>query len=141
MDRLANMQMFVQVVDSGSFTAAAKRLDTSPSVITHHVQVLEDHLGVQLLHRTTRRLNLTDVGRTFYEHSTRILAQVEEAEHCASALQTTPRGVLRVNTTENLSRVLAPLIAEFSAAHPHISFEVVADRRTGKSSADNLRAV
>jgi Bacterial regulatory helix-turn-helix protein, lysR family len=61
MDRLASMQIFAHVVDSGSFATAATRLDTSPSVITHHVQLLEDRLGVQLLNRTTRRMNLTDV--------------------------------------------------------------------------------
>jgi DNA-binding transcriptional LysR family regulator len=126
MDRLASMQVFIQVVDSGSFAAAAKRLDASAATVTHHVQALEDHLGVQLLHRTTRRLNLTDVGRNFYEHSTRILAQVEEAERCASTLQTTPRGLLRINTTEAFARVLAPLIAEFAATHPEVSFDVVA---------------
>jgi DNA-binding transcriptional LysR family regulator len=126
MDRLASMQVFVQVVDSGSFAAAAKRLDASAATVTHHVQALEDHLGVQLLHRTTRRLNLTEIGRNFYERSTRILAQVEEAERCASTLQTTPRGLLRVNTTEAFARVLAPLIAEFAAAEPDVSFDIVA---------------
>ena len=125
MDRLASMQVFVQVVDSGSFAAAAKHLHASAATVTHHVQALEDHLGVQLLHRTTRRLNLTDVGRNFYEQSTRILAQVEEAESCASALQTTPRGLLRINTTEGFARIAAPLIAEFAATHPDISFDVV----------------
>jgi DNA-binding transcriptional LysR family regulator len=125
MDRLASMQVFVQVVDSGSFAAAAKRLDASAATVTHHIQALEDHLGAQLLHRTTRRLNLTEVGRTFYERSTRILAQVEEAESCASALQTTPRGLLRINTTEGFARIAAPLIAEFAATHPDISFDVV----------------
>jgi DNA-binding transcriptional LysR family regulator len=125
MDRLTSMQVFVQVVDSGSFAAAAKRLDASAATVTHHVQALEDHLGVQLLNRTTRRLNLTEVGRTFYEHSNRILAQVEEAERCASDLQTAPRGLLRVNTNEALARVLAPLIAEFGATNPDISFEVL----------------
>ena len=93
MDRLASMQVFVQVVDSGSFAAAAKRLNASAATVTHHVQALEDHLGVQLLHRTTRRLNLTEVGRNFYERSTRILSEVEEAENCATTLQTTPRGL------------------------------------------------
>ena len=125
MDRLASMQMFVQVVDSGSFAAAAKSLNASPASVTHHVQALEDHLGVQLLNRTTRRLHLTEVGRNFYEHSTRILTQVEEAELCAAALQTTPRGLLRVNTTESFSRVLAPLIAEYCAAHTEVTFDVV----------------
>jgi DNA-binding transcriptional LysR family regulator len=125
MDRLVSMQAFVQVVDSGSFAAAAKRLEASAATVTHHVQALEDHLGVTLLNRTTRRLHLTEVGRVFYQQSTRILAQVEEAESCASALQTTPRGLLRINTTEGFARVSAPLIAEFSAAHPDMSFDVV----------------
>jgi len=125
MDRLANMQAFVLVVDSGSFAGAAKRLAASAATVTHHVQALEDHLGVQLLHRTTRKLNLTEVGRRFYENSSRILAQVEEAERCAATLQTTPRGLLRLNTSEGLARVVAPLIAEFSAAYPDVSFEVV----------------
>jgi DNA-binding transcriptional LysR family regulator len=125
MDRLTGMQVFVQVVDSGSFAAAAKRLEASAATVTHHVQALEDRLGVQLLHRTTRRLNLTEVGRTFYEHSTRILAQLEEAESRASALQTAPRGLLRINTTEGLARISAPLIAEFAAAYPAVSFDVV----------------
>jgi DNA-binding transcriptional LysR family regulator len=125
MDRLASMQVFVQVVDSGSFAAAAKSLNASPASVTHHVQALEDHLGVQLLHRTTRKLHLTEVGRNFYEHSTRILTQVEEAERCAAALQTTPRGLLRVNTAEAFARVLAPLVSEFCAAHSEVTFEVV----------------
>ena len=120
------MQIFVQVVDSGSFAAAAKRLNTSGSVVTHHVQVLEEHLGVQLLNRTTRKLNLTEVGRTYYRHSAHILAQLKEAERCASELQTTPGGVLRVNTTEGLAGVLAPLIAEFSTNYTRMSFDIVA---------------
>lgn len=125
MDRLASMQAFVLVVDSGSFAGAAKRLDASAATVTHHVQSLEDHLGVQLLNRTTRKLNLTEVGRNYYEHASRILAQVDEAERCAAVLQTTPRGLLRLNTSEGLARVVAPLIAEFSAAYPDVSFELV----------------
>lgn len=125
MDRLVSMRVFVQVVDSGSFAAAAKSLNASPASVTHHVQVLEDHLGVQLLNRTTRKLHLTEVGRTFYEDSAKILMQVEEAERCASALQTTPRGILRVNTTEAFARVMAPLVAEFCAAHAEVTFDVV----------------
>ena len=125
MDRLASMQAFVQVVDSGSFAGAAKRLAASPAAVTHHVQALEDRLGVQLLNRTTRRLSLTEVGRTFYQHSAQILAQVEEAERSATLLQTTPRGLLRLNTSEGIARVMMPLIAEFTAAHPEMSFDVV----------------
>lgn len=125
MDRLASMQAFVQVVDSRSFAGAAKRLAASPAAVTHHVQALEDRLGVQLLNRTTRKLSLTEVGRTFYQHSAQILAQVEEAERSATLLQTTPRGLLRLNTSEGIARVVMPLIAEFTAAHPEMSFDVV----------------
>jgi DNA-binding transcriptional LysR family regulator len=125
MDRLVSMRAFVQVIDSGSFAAAAKVLKASPASVTHHVQSLEDHLGVQLLNRTTRKLHLTEVGRNFYEHSSKILMEVEEAERCAAALQTTPRGLLRVNTTESFARVLAPLVAEFCATHAEVAFEVV----------------
>jgi DNA-binding transcriptional LysR family regulator len=125
MDRLVSMRVFVQVIDSGSFAAAAKSLNASPASVTHHVQALEDHLGVQLLNRTTRKLHLTEVGRNFYEHSAKILLQVEEAERCAAALQTAPRGRLRVNTTEAFARVLAPLIAEFCRIHAEVTFDVV----------------
>jgi len=125
MDRLASMQVFVQVVDSGSFAGAAKRLAASPAAVTHHVQSLEDRLGAQLLNRTTRKLSLTEVGRTFYENSARILAQVAEAEHSATLLQTTPRGLLRLNTSEGIARVVVPLIAEFTDTHPEMSFDVV----------------
>jgi DNA-binding transcriptional LysR family regulator len=125
MDRLASMRAFVQVVDSGSFAGAARRLAASPAAVTHHVQALEDRLGVQLLSRTTRKLSLTEVGRTFYQHSAQILAQVEEAERSATLLQTTPRGLLRLNTSEGIARVVMPLIAEFTAAHPEMSFDVV----------------
>ena len=125
MDRLASMQACVQVVDSRSFAGAAKRLAASPAAVTHHVQALEDRLGVQLLNRTTRKLSLTEVGRTFYQHSAQILAPVEEAERSATLLQTTPRGLLRLNTSEGIARVVMPLIAEFTAAHPEMSFDVV----------------
>ena len=129
MDRLASMQTFVQVVDSGSFADAAKRLAASPSAVTHHVQALEDRLGVQLLNRTTRKLALTEVGRTFYEQSARILAEVDEAERSATLLQTTPSGLLRLNTSEGIARVLMPLIAEFSEAYPEMTFDVVVTDR------------
>jgi DNA-binding transcriptional LysR family regulator len=131
MDRLLSMRVFVQVVHSGSFAGAAKSLKVSPASVTQQVQALEDHLGVQLLNRTTRKLNLTEVGRNFYEHSSKILLQVEEAERCASALQTTPRGLLRVNTAETFARVLAPLIAEFCAANAEVAFEVVTSDHMG----------
>ncbi|MGO8918415.1 MAG: LysR substrate-binding domain-containing protein [Stellaceae bacterium] len=129
MDRVVSMQAFVQVVDSGSFSRAAKRLNVSPAVVTGRVQSLERRLGVQLLNRTTRKVNLTEIGRGFYERSRRILAELEEAEGLASEQQSTPRGVLRLNTSVSLARLVTPLIADYVARYPDVSFELVMSDR------------
>lgn len=125
MDRMMSMQAFVQVVDSGSFSGAAKRLGVSPAVVTGHVQALEKRLGVQLLNRTTRKVNLTDVGRGFYDRASRILGEVDEAESMASAQQSTPRGTLRLNISVSLARLVTPLIGDYVALYPEVSFELV----------------
>jgi DNA-binding transcriptional LysR family regulator len=125
MDRITSMQAFVQVVDSGSFAGAARRLSVSPAVVTGAVQSLEKRLGVQLLNRTTRKVNLTEVGRGFYERCSRILAEIDEAESLASALQASPRGLLRLNTSVALARLVTPLIGAYVALYPEVSFELV----------------
>ncbi len=80
MDSLTDIAVFARVVDSGSFTAAAERLSLSKSVVSKYVTRLENRLGAQLLHRTTRRLSLTEVGRAFYERSQRGLREIEEGK-------------------------------------------------------------
>lgn len=129
MDRVSSMQAFVQVVDSGSFSRAARRLDVTPAVVTGRIQSLEKRLGVQLLNRTTRKVNLTEIGRGFYERCRRILAEIDEAEGLASAQQSTPRGVLRLNTSVSLARLVTPLIADYVALYPEVSFELVMSDR------------
>jgi len=99
MDSLTDIAVFTQVVDSGSFTAAAERLSLSKSVVSKYVTRLEDRLGARLLNRTTRRLSLTEVGRVFYERSLLGLQEIEEAEAEVSRLQGKPRGTLRLNKT------------------------------------------
>jgi DNA-binding transcriptional LysR family regulator len=125
MDRIMSMQAFVQVVDSGSFSGAAKRLSVSPAVVTGHVQSLEKRLGVRLLNRTTRKVNLTEIGRGFYDRAHRILAEIDEAEGLASAQQSSPRGTLRLNTSVSLARLVTPLIGDYSARYPEVVFELV----------------
>jgi DNA-binding transcriptional LysR family regulator len=125
MDRLIGIRAFVQVVDSGGFAAAAKRLDLSPASVTHHVKSLEDALGVQLLNRTTRKVSLTEIGSRFYERYCHILAELAEAERFASTLQMAPRGTLRVNTTVTLARVVARLIPEYVEVYPDVSLELI----------------
>ncbi len=125
MDRLIGIRAFVQVVDSGGFAAAAKRLSLSPASVTHHVKSLEDLLGVQLLNRTTRKVSVTEIGTRFYERYRHILAELEEAERFASTVQMAPRGTLRVNTTVTLARVVGRLIPEYVEVYKDVSFELI----------------
>jgi DNA-binding transcriptional LysR family regulator len=124
MDRLTSMATFVKVVESGGFSAAARMLNISPSMATTHVQSLEERLGVRLLNRNTRMVSMTEVGQAYYERCLQILAEADDADRVAQALQATPRGVLRVNTSVAVPPFLAPVIAEFVALYPDISLSM-----------------
>jgi DNA-binding transcriptional LysR family regulator len=131
MDRLPSMSVFVQVVDRGGFNAAARRLELSPAMVTSHVQSLEQHLGIRLLNRTTRKVSLSEEGAQFYERCTRILAEVAEVESLASSLQRAPRGRLRLSTDVALARVVAPVIAQYVMIYPEVSVELIMMDRIG----------
>ena len=124
MDRMTSMATFVKVVDVGGFSAAGRVLSMSASMVTNHVQSLEERLGVRLLNRSTRKLSLTEVGQAYYERAQQILGDVEDAERTAQALQTTPRGNLRLNTSVAMPPFLAPVIAEYVALHPDVSISM-----------------
>ena len=132
MDKFEDLQAFVAVVEAGSFTAAAERLDAAKSAISRRVSGLEERLGVQLLRRTTRTLNLTDTGRGFYEHAARILADLDEAESAAQQEHGELRGTLRVALPLSFGvRHMCKPIAAFSRQHPRIRFDLdLDDRRT-----------
>ncbi len=123
MDRLTSLTVFARVVENGGFSAAARRLNMSTTMVSNHVQSLEDHLGARLLNRTTRKVSLTEVGRVYYERCTQILSDIEEADGAAGALQATPTGTLRIYTSTHIVRFIAPLVAEFLAAYPDVSIE------------------
>jgi DNA-binding transcriptional LysR family regulator len=123
MDRLTSMTAFANVVAAGSFAAAAQRLKMSPAMVTNHVRALEERLGARLLNRTTRKLSLTEAGRSYYEQCALILAQIEAADTSVSALTQAPRGTLRVNAAPVLTFNTAPLIAAYSAAYPEVTVE------------------
>jgi DNA-binding transcriptional LysR family regulator len=131
MHRFAELQAFVAVVETGGFTAAADRLDMAKSAVSRRVSALEDRLGVQLLRRTTRRINLTDTGRSFYERSARILADLEEAESAVLQQHGELRGSLRVALPLSFGvRHMVRPIAEFSRRHPRVEFDLdLNDRR------------
>ncbi len=130
MDSLTDIAVFVQVVESGSFTAAAKRLSLSKSVVSKYVTRLENRVGARLLNRTTRRLSVTEAGQTFYERSRRGLLEIEEAEAEVSRLQGEPRGTLRVNTPMSFGILhIAPAIPEFLRRYSELSIDMHLDDR------------
>ncbi|WIM12205.1 LysR family transcriptional regulator [Enhydrobacter sp.] len=129
MDRLTGLTVFSQVVESGGFSAAARRLNMSTTMVSNHVQALEGRLGARLLNRTTRRVNLTDVGRAYYERCRRILADLEEADQAAGLLQSTVRGTLRLYTGAHLVPFIAPVVIDFLARYPEASVDLNAGER------------
>ena len=134
MDRLASISAFIGVVENGGFAAAARHLNVSRTMVSNHVQDLEDRLGVRLLNRTTRRVSLTEIGRQYYERSIHFLAEIDEADSEAGALQASPRGLLRVHCHPVLSGFIAPVLAAYLRDNPEVSV----DLRRGDQMIDLL---
>ncbi|MCP3463798.1 MULTISPECIES: LysR family transcriptional regulator [unclassified Bradyrhizobium] len=132
MDRFTSLTAFVRVVENGGFSAAARRLNMSTTMVSNHVQALEDRLGVRLLNRTTRKVSLTEIGQAYYDRSTQILADLEQADDIAGALQSTPRGTLRIHIATHMVPFVAPVVAEFLSTYP----EVKVDLRMGEANVD-----
>jgi len=130
MDSLTDIAVFVQVVDAGSFTAAAEKLGLSKSVASKYVTRLEERLGARLLNRTTRRLSLTEVGQVFYTSSQQGLREIEEAESEVSKLQSSPRGVLRLNAPMSFGILhISPALPDFLNQYPELSIDMSLDDR------------
>jgi len=134
MDRLTSLTAFVRVVDSGGFSAAGRRLNMSTTMVSNHVQSLEDRLGARLLHRTTRKVSLTEVGKAYYDRCVQILADLEQADDIAGALQSTPRGTLRIYTATHIVPYVAPVVAVYLATYP----EVKVDLSMGEPNIDMI---
>jgi DNA-binding transcriptional LysR family regulator len=132
MDRFASITAFVKVTESGGFSAAGRRLNLSKAAVSEHVRVLENVLGVRLLNRTTRRVSLTEIGRSYYERCLQILHDLEEADEAANAQQATPRGQLRVYCQQGVSQFVAPVAVDFLTRYPEASV----DLRTGHAMID-----
>lgn len=130
LDRVTSMQVFVRVAALGSFSAAARALHLSQTMVTKHVAALESRLGVKLLNRSTRRLTLTEGGRDYLAACERILAEIEEAEASASLDRIEPRGTLRLNVPLTFGfRQIVPALAEFSSHYPALTVDLgLADR-------------
>ncbi len=128
MDRLHSMKVFQRVIDEGGFATAARALDMSPAGVTRAVAMLEDHLGVRLLQRTTRKLALTDAGEAYLWRVRSILHQVEDAESAAAEHTRELQGVIRVLATPVLaSYFLSTRIATWHARHPQVLLDLAID--------------
>ncbi len=130
MDRFLEMQTFNAVVDAGSFVNAADALSMSKAAVSRYVVDLEARLGVRLLHRTTRRLSLTDEGHIFYARSKELLSELTEAEDEITSRSDAASGLLRINAPFTFGVLhLAPLWGTFRAQHPKVQLDVsLADR-------------
>lgn len=138
MDRLLSMRVYRRVVDEGGFAAAARSLDLSPAVVTRLVADLEAHLGTRLLHRTTRRLSVTDAGAAYLERVRLILADIDDADASVSAGNKELAGTLHISAPPVLATYLVgPLVAGFRRLHPNIRFDIDANPMESPSIEDH----
>ncbi|PAU80570.1 LysR family transcriptional regulator [Halovibrio salipaludis] len=125
MDRIDAMRAFITVVSEGSFTHAADRLAMSPQLVSKYVSQLEQHLGVRLLNRTTRRIHLTEAGASYHDKARQILNDIDDTENQLGDLQTEARGLLRISAPVSFAiRHMAPLLSEFQKAHPAVGIDL-----------------
>lgn len=125
MNRFENMETFIKVVEVGSMSGAADRLGIAKSAVSRRLKELEEHLGVELFHRTTRKMNLTDTGRAFYHRSVRITEDVLEAELATSQAHGELQGSLKIALPMSFGVMhIGPAINDFLQAHPQMKFEL-----------------
>lgn len=130
MDRFGNARVFAAVVEAEGFTPAAARLGLSRAAASKHVQQLEARLGARLLHRTTRRVSVTEAGRVFYEQCRRILSDLDAAERAASELHNEPVGELRVIAPVNFGLAeLGTAITDLVVAYPRLRVNLIMNDR------------
>jgi DNA-binding transcriptional LysR family regulator len=132
MDRLTSLTAFVRVVDTGGFSAAARKLNMSTTMVSNHIQALEERLGARLLNRTTRKVSVTEIGKAYYDRCVQILSDIEQADDIAGALQSVPRGTLRIHSATHMVPFVASVVARLLSTYP----EVKVDLRMGEADVD-----
>ena len=139
MDRLREMEMFVRVVEAGSFSAAARDLNMGQPAASKTIASLEDRVGVRLLTRSTRKLSPTEAGTAFYERAVRAIGEADEAEAAAQGAGAGLEGRLRVSAPVTFSRLhLVPKLGSFLDAHPKVQLELLMDDRVVDLVAENI---
>lgn len=130
MDRWTEIELFVQVAETGSLSRAAEMLDLSNASASRHLAALEERLGVRLVERNTRRLYLTDTGQEFFQRARTILADLRDAESTVNAAALNPTGVLRITASLSFSmHHIAPLLREYTDRYPNVTVHVEAANR------------
>jgi DNA-binding transcriptional LysR family regulator len=130
MDTLLSLKVFLRIAEEGSLTAAGEKLGLSRALVSKHLKYLESSLGTRLLNRTTRRLSLTEAGRSFYERCVQAAADIDEAMRCAGDSTARPRGTLRLNCGHTFGRrYLAPALGDYLAAHPEVRVDLTLNDR------------
>src|SRR5579872_3356705 len=131
MDQLLAIRAFARVVEVGTFTKAADSLDMPNATLTKLIQALEAHLRVKLLQRTTRRVSVTPEGADYYAKTTRLLKELDDVDTSFGAVQSRPRGHLRIDLGSSLAGlVIIPALPEFFARYPDIRIDLgVSDRQ------------
>ena len=130
MDRITGVQLFLRIVETGSFSKAAADLGITQPTATKSVAATEQRLGARLLHRSTRGVTPTEVGALYYEKCKRIAREMDEADHLATLLQSAVGGTLRISTSVAFGRrVLVPLVLRYMRAHPQVTIDLSFDDR------------
>ena len=139
MSEFAAIPVFVAVVENGGFSAASRRLGISKSAVSKRINQLENHLGVLLLHRTTRKINLTEAGERYYQHASQALSSASKAEDAVTELQGEPQGKLKVCSPMSFGRLhVAPLIPKFMQRYPKLQIDLMMDDRNIDLVADGI---
>jgi DNA-binding transcriptional LysR family regulator len=136
---MEDILVFLKVVEAGSFTAAGQALRLPKTTVSRKLRELEQRLGVQLLHRTTRRLGLTQAGAVFFDHCKQIPQILLDAHSAVGQLQSQPSGVLRITCSYSLAiSMVGPLLAPFRAQFPQITIDLVLSHATLDLISDNI---
>jgi DNA-binding transcriptional LysR family regulator len=138
MDHLGCLTTFVAVVEKGGFAAAARHLSIAPATVTRQISTLEHRLGARLLQRTTRICTLTEAGQAFYQHGTKILEAIKDADAVAIAFHATSKGTIRLNASPTLAKDVSAIVARYAAIQPETCFDLSTTTHVGDFLGDRI---
>ena len=130
MNLFSSIELFVRTIEVGNFSELGRQLQMAPSSISRQINALEEELGVRLLQRTTRKINLTEAGQIYYEKARKILSDLDDAHLAITQLQSSPKGLLRINVAIPFGeRNIVPLIPGFLALYPELNIDLTLEDR------------